>query len=658
MNQYFLDELKCITSDLSKKKCRPAYYCGNEINIVCDEHGLAAYLAGFNMMVSKPEKCGKVNIITEGECRNKTLYDEIVSEFGENAEFHIYSSLQEYLEQSSHEGYRRFYYIANTQLDCYKDPEFLKKKKENLDSWITVSENFDGRFIFIPIFNFSKPIPEGIAACSEREIDALSNYDESFVNERILIELEDICRAHFNKKEQYMKIVRFDNVFGPLVEDTTKLGIGNIINELVKENKITFRRSDANIFYTGCYIRQAVTAVHIVDLKGKTGNIYNAANYRFTLHDIKNNLYKSFPEKKPEVTFVDDLPADVSSESVYECLGNFKIKGIGWSISTPLLEGIYRTTLAKMDEEYKAGFYVSIYQGKLDRIKKIEMDIIREIDRICKKHDIPYFLVGGSLLGAIRHEGFIPWDDDIDICMFREDYEKFRKVCPGELSPLMQYQSYKHEPDSHYIFDKIRLKDTYFNTKFSNRFRNMENGIFVDVLVYDRTSNSAFGQKLHIKLIKIFRRLINVRWVNVARKGIHYRASKLFLPLMRLVPFNFFHFCFERALQMFNHKKSSKYLIDGVGQNLERGAFPVSWFDEMVEVPYEDMMFRVPKEYDAYLRHWYGDRYMELLPISSRNSGHKLLRLDLGKYLFEETEDTTAHTNHLLGELYEEPIYN
>ena len=125
---------------------------------------------------------------------------------------------------------------------------------------------------------------------------------------------------------------------------------------------------------------------------------------------------------------------------------------------------------------------------------------------------------------------------------------------------------------------------------------------------------------------------------------------------MRKIPYNFYHYCFERALQMFNHKKNSRYIIDGVGQNLEKGAFPIEWFEDLIDLPYEDMTFKAPREYDAYLKKWYGERYMELLPLSSRNSGHKLLKLDLGKYLFADTEKSEAHANHLLGEMFEEPL--
>ncbi|MBQ8502795.1 MAG: LicD family protein [Clostridia bacterium] len=656
MNQYFYDEIKCIQTALTVKKMHPKFYCGNEINIIADENGLAAYLAGYYMSVCEQKDKGVVNVILEGECRNKKLYDEIAAEFSRNSEFNIYSDYDEYVKNTHHKGIKRFYYFANLQLDEYKDDSFVSQKKENLEKWTDYSVKNDGRFMLIPIFNFEKPFPQGVAACSERELEAIALYDSDFRQAAISGELEEICRKKFHSSKQFMKVVRFDNIFGPLVQSTSKLGLDEIIDELLEENKITFRRSDNQVHFTGCYIRQAVTAIHYVDLMGNTGNIYNASNYRFTLYDIKNMLYKSFDYKKPEICFVDDLEQNEACEKYYECLGNIKIKNLGWAQVTPLQEAIYRTALAKASDEYIGDFYVSIYQGKLERIKKIEMDIMREIDRICKENNITYFLVGGTLLGAVRHKGFIPWDDDIDIGMLREDYDKFREVCPSALKEHLSYQSYKQEPSSHYIFDKVRLKDTYFNTKFSNRFDDIQNGIFIDVLVFDKTSNSAFGQRAHIKLIKIFKRLINVRWVNIARVGIHYRASKLFLPLMRKVPYGLYHFCFEKVLQLFKKKKNSEYIIDGVGLNLEKGAFPLSWFNETIEVPYEDMTFKIPVGYDGYLRKWYGDRYMELLPLSSRNSGHKLLRLDLGKYLFAETENMKAHENNLLGELYEEPV--
>lgn len=655
MNQFFVDELRCISNDLKTKKINPRFYCGNEINIIGDESGIAAYLAGFNMSVLTAADKGVVNVISEGKWRNKNIYNEIENEYAEKQCLNFLESFEDYLRATENKRIKRFYYIANLQLDEYKDEAFVEKKLESLSKWIKYAMEKNGRFIFIPVFNFANPFPHGVAACSERELEAFAEYDKEFYQGKILCKMEDICRKHFKGKKNYIKELRFDNVFGPLIQSTSNIGLDSIIDELINNNSMTYKTSDEVTYHTGCYIRQAITAIFYVDYMGKIGNIYNAANYRFTIYDIKNYLYKKFRLKNPELVRVNDTDG-VIPENNFDCLGNIKIKNLGWGKITPLEEAVYRTALARSDDEYLADFYVAVYQGKLERIKQIEMDIMAEIDRICKENDITYFLVGGTLLGAIRHKGFIPWDDDIDIGMLRDDYDKFREVCPESLKSHLSYQSHIKEKTSHYIFDKIRLKDTYFNTKFSNRFDDIQNGIFIDVLVFDKTGNTEKSQKAHIKLIKIFRRLINVRWVNRARKGIHYTASKFFLPVMRKVPYKFYHRCFDKALTLYHNNDKSKYLIDGVGLNLDKGAFPAEWFGDFIDMPYENMTFKVPVGYDNYLRMWYGDHYMELLPLSSRFSGHKLLRLDLGKYILPETENMKAHENNLLGELYEDPI--
>ncbi len=656
MNQFFYDELKCSFTALNKAGIDPALYKEDEIIIVADEHSLGAYLAGFFMLSAKKSHC-RISVVSEGKLRNKKLFDDVKKEFGEGPSLDIYESLDKYKSEMKKDRKAHVYYIANLQLNEYADEAFVSQKKSNLNAWLDLSCENSFSFVFLPVFNFARPFEEGIISVSEREIEAVAKADTEFSNGRLLMEMEEICREHLRNKNIPMNIVRFDNIFGPMVEDTTKLGIGSIINDFALNNKITFKKSDSITHYTGCYIREAVTAVYTVSIIGKNGNIYNAANYNFTLHDIKDAIYVSFISKTPVAVFEDDMMDGWVIQKNYECLANLKIQTLGWTQETPLTEAVYRTALTVIEQEYKGDFYVDVYQGKIERIKRIEMDIMREIDKICRENDINYFLVGGSLLGAIRHKGFIPWDDDIDIGMLREDFEKFRHLCPKVLPSHLSYQSYTDEPTSHYIFDKVRLKDTYFSTKFSNKFIDIENGIFIDILVYDKTANSNFFQKLHIDAIRFFRRLINIRWVGKARRGIHYTASKIMLPIMKKVPFLTYHYFFEKALQMFDFKKNSKYLIDGVGQNLEKGPFPLEWFEELIDVPYEDMVFKAPKAYDAYLRHWYGNRYMELLPLSSRNSGHALARLDLGKYLYESTEKLPIREVDLNGELFEKTIF-
>ena len=526
MNQFFYDEIKCSVTALKKAGIDPTLYLDDEIIIVSDEHSLAAYLAGFFTVGNK--KSPYVNVITGAKPQNADIYSYLSAEV--KTQLVLCENYDEFINRGTGIDKKHIYYFANLQLPEYEKADFVSAKKADLERWLDYCSENEGSFVFVPVFNFSKPFEEGVISISEREMEAVAGSDADFSAGRLLLELEEICRKHFKEKNIPMNIVRFDNIFGPMVKDTTKLGIDKIIGELAQNNKILFKKSDSITHYTGCYIREAITAVYAVSVIGKNGNIYNAANYNFTIHDVKDALYTHFASKNPVCDFDDDMMDGWITQKNYECLANLKIQSLGWAEETPFGEAIYRTALITVEQEYKGDFYVDIYQGKIERIKRIEMDIMREIDRICRENNINYFLVGGSLLGAIRHKGFIPWDDDIDIGMLREDFEKFRRLCPKVLPSHLSYQSYTDEPTSHYIFDKVRLKDTYFSTKFSNKFIDIENGIFIDILVYDRTANSDFFQKLHINSIRFFRRLINIRWVGKARRGIHYTASKICFP--------------------------------------------------------------------------------------------------------------------------------
>ena len=379
---------------------------------------------------------------------------------------------------------------------------------------------------------------------------------------------------------------------------------------------------------------------------GTPGHIYqmcgtSAAIGGADLELPKNQMPAQTEEKHPT--------AERGEACIEHSLADMKLRAIGWKPISQKKD-LSQASTAPFTENAGDDAAVElalhrIYGGKLDLIKKLQMDILKEIDRICKKHNIRYFLVGGSLLGAIRHGGYIPWDDDLDLGMLREDYERFRKIVPTELDERFFYQSYSDEPDCHYIFDKIRLKYTYFSTEFSNRFQ-IENGIFVDVLVYDRTSNIPKKQQKHMQSVSFWLMLINFRWVDCPNKPI----SKLLLPLMKAIPWKWYHSQFEKVLRKYESYEASEWLIDGVGQNLMKGAFPAEWVQELEEVPFEDMQVCVPAGCRAYLTHWYGKNYMELPPIQSRLSGHTIARLDLGGYLYGD--GSLYQKDDKAGELY------
>lgn len=127
------------------------------------------------------------------------------------------------------------------------------------------------------------------------------------------------------------------------------------------------------------------------------------------------------------------------------------------------------------------------HEGSILRKQQMRMlDILVEFDRICKKHSIPYFLYGGTLLGAIRHQGFIPWDDDLDVAMYRKDYDKLMKILPLELSESFALQTNDTDKNYFYFFAKIRDKKSYLEEfcGYDRFFK--EKGVFIDIFPFEK----------------------------------------------------------------------------------------------------------------------------------------------------------------------------
>lgn len=271
------------------------------------------------------------------------------------------------------------------------------------------------------------------------------------------------------------------------------------------------------------------------------------------------------------------------------------------------------------------------HQGRLGALQEILLGYLLEVDRICKKHNITYYLGGGTLLGAARHKGFIPWDDDVDIMMDRENYDKFLEVVADELPEGVILQDPKKDKTYNYCYARLRLADTVFATDFSKNHKGMNNGFFFDIFCHDKTANSKIGQKIHSQLTLFWLAMVFNKWNHRKVDNGKKVQSAICDVLKKIFPLRFSMRMLLITLEMFKHKKNAKYLYDGMGKSVAKGGFDKTFLDDEIRVDFEGVKLPVPAKYKEYLTNHYGD-YMELAPLSTRLQGHDITLCDLGKY--------------------------
>ncbi len=573
-------------------------------------------------------------ILSSGEVFSDFLFDSFQnSSIKERA----YNSLSQ-IKFSS--GKAHVIYFVNCRDERYQNAKEREKALNFIQKQLE-----DNRILLTLALIIEPPtgLPTGVTAIAEREYDYYLSAKEHTVAEAFYLEIETLCRK-YAKRGSNVLIVRYTGIYGPSVDLFNEFSFEDFVKTSYKTKKITIKEDDAAHYYSPCYIEDAVSFLIAAVASQKWGNIFNAASSPISIKDFKIAFQSAFSGQF-------SLSAEFSAQKQpsYHTLSALKLSGYQNSSSLNIGEIAYRIGAYYQEMNYDMLRQLLIFDGRLDTLKDLQMNILKIVDQICRENNIQYFLAGGSLLGAIRHHSIIPWDDDLDIGMLREDFEKFRKVCPDALPDNYTYESPALDRNNHYYFDKIRLKNTYLTTNFSNNFK-INNGVFLDIVCYDQTSNCSFFTKLQIKVITTTIRFLNMKWYNRPKSKKHAKIAKILFPLIRILPFSFLHFVYETTVRFYEKKKNAKYLIDGMGLNIRKGPFPKKWVEEIEYVDFGKMKAPVPKGYSSYLEHLYGKDYMELLPISKRLA-HSLKRIDLGHHLFGGSKSNRQL--NLDGELYE-----
>lgn len=500
-------------------------------------------------------------------------------------------------------------------------------------------------------------------AIPDKNIDSLSEREFGFFMEKkikkptkaqeFFVSVESLCRNIVNSGFENINIARVDNLFGPSVNMIRTFDLEKFIKESFETGKVEITAEDYKNHISCSYLRDAFNFATQILYCGRKGHIYNFCSHNTSIAKIKDSLHQAFKDK---------LSISVSSDAVdsidYRCLNTLKFFQCGWKKGNaiPLGAAVYRTACNLMGEKHNNKSNIAIYAGKLERIKDLELMMLKDIDDLCNKHNIKYFLCGGTMLGAVRYGHSIPWDDDLDIGMLRKDFDKFRKVALKEQKGIYNYSSHWNKSGSHYIVDKVRLNGTYFSTQYSS-IHEYPDGLFIDVLVYDQTSNNKTIGMIHSRMVHYLSKIIEVRWFNRPRKNKNTKFEMLILPFLRVFPLNFYHKIYEFILTLYKHKKNAKYVIDSTGKLQKKGPFSIEGLEDVQRVDF-DGGFRapIPIDYRNYLEFDYGPNYLPEPPLSKRAAPHNFARIDLGEYIFETEKDFKYRDLDVRGELFEKEI--
>ncbi len=261
----------------------------------------------------------------------------------------------------------------------------------------------------------------------------------------------------------------------------------------------------------------------------------------------------------------------------------------------------------------------------MNKTQECELNLLKDFIRVCNEHHLTYYLVGGTALGAVRHQGFIPWDDDIDVGMPRKDFDELLKY-KDEFKPGYFLQHYSTDP--HYVYNFMKLRDS--NTTFiENIFVNhrINHGVWIDIFPLDGFFYEETEYKKGKKQVQHFWNQTYLMYLPALtrkfQKETWFKDFWLNVVGILFKPLNFHHYRNKRLDKYLRKVDYDKAVIVGnhAGFNKKKEAMPKEVYGEGTPLQFEDITAMVPSQYDKYLTLLFND-YMTLPPESERTGHH------------------------------------
>lgn len=264
---------------------------------------------------------------------------------------------------------------------------------------------------------------------------------------------------------------------------------------------------------------------------------------------------------------------------------------------------------------------------QLRRLQLVQLQIAVDVTDLCDRHQIRYALLGGSALGARRHRGFIPWDDDMDMGMLRDDFERFLAIARTELSDSLYVQYWLDDPHMGAPFAKVRRNNTVMLEEAS-KDTGGHKGISIDIFPFDNVPDGVAEYPWQAEL-KFWKRLL--------RHQTGYTIRKLAWPLLiadlparlaaRLISPASAKRRMHQAMTRFRHRPSDRVLAVGGAYDFTKDMLKRAWLSDVTRQPFEDRDLYCPRAIDDYLAHMYGD-FMSLPPVEQRHAKHRIRQLE------------------------------
>lgn len=270
---------------------------------------------------------------------------------------------------------------------------------------------------------------------------------------------------------------------------------------------------------------------------------------------------------------------------------------------------------------------VELTGDTLRQLQTIQLEMLVEVDRICRKCDIKYNIIAGTLLGAVRHKGYIPWDDDADVALLRPEYEKFRLACLTELDTArFVFQDHTNTSGYRWGYGKLRRKDTIFLREYQEHMPYMQ-GVFIDIFPLDGVPDNYLLRS--IKNFECFcvRKILWSRIGKVASKGTVMRG---WFWVLDKIPERFIFRYYQKMVKQASRKNTKMVrILTFPTPNRSYGYFR-KWYCHSAEFLFEGVLLRGIRDYDEYLTFKFGE-YMEIPPLEQRKT-HPVSQIKLRSF--------------------------